>query len=257
MSTEESVLLEPIYDLILKFRKRKRILSLLTFLSLPAAVISAFLFAVLAIVNAYSIIQGVFFAFFVFSAVSTIVMALFIPDSLDTIIDRMETTAENISFTITSPKGNTSQDRILNQLLRTDRYIGEVVKRFPQAANTNVLLTGLSGRQYSYDVYIGHSSHIGGHYDLHIFSKRIDGQSPVSVEEVKTIKEGINDCMLKIKRKVPTRVLLVSTSGFDDEAFEYVRSKEGVFTKRGINFEYCIIELIKEKIDGSFDMLSF
>ncbi len=51
------------------------------------------------------------------------------------------------------------------------------------------------------------------------------------------------------------RVLAVSSSGFDDDAFSYIRSKTGLF--RSVAAYNCKIELIKENTTGSFEVLSF
>lgn len=91
---------------------------------------------------------------------------------------------------------------------------------------------------------------------MQVFVKRYDEANPVKKSEIKNVKEAIQDVLAHMKRKIPTRVLIVSTSGFDDNAFEYVRSNEGIFNTR-FSGTICEIELIKEKVDGGFDIQSF
>jgi hypothetical protein len=91
---------------------------------------------------------------------------------------------------------------------------------------------------------------------MNVFVKRYDDVSPVSVALVKDVKEAVQDSLAKIGRRIPSRVLIISTSGFDEAVFEYVQSKDGVFDSRFSSL-MCNIELVKENVDGTFDVLSF
>jgi len=257
---KDNILLEPINELIWKFNNLKKAMEILMFLSLPAAVISAILFAVIAMNSTYSLQTALFFSFFLFSAITSIVAIMFFPSALSRISNRMEITVQNISFTITPPKGKSPEEKLLNQLIRTDKNIQRVSKKYPTSIQINNTISGRSGKKYTFAVYINSKMFLGKYFDnnldMQVFAKRFDESSPVNISQIKDVRKSIVDCLLKIDRKVPSRVLIVSTSGFEDDVFEYVRTKDSYFTERFYS-TYCDIELIKEKVDGSFDVLSF
>jgi len=257
---EENIPLRPLLDIIWKFNRRKRIMNFLMLLSLPATLFAILLFASIALALGFSSSAVLAFGFLVFSAVISLIAILYIPDSLSAMIRNMEATARNISFTITPPKGESPEQRILNQLLRTDYRIRSIVSKKPHSSKINAKTIGKSGKEYTFDVYIHNADRLGWFFslysDMYVFVKRYDDISPVDVLKIKNVKEAVQDSLSKVGRKIPTRVLIISTSGFDETTFEYVRSKEGVFDAR-FSSTICEIELVKEKVDGSFDVLSF
>lgn len=260
IADEESIPLQPLNDIILKFNRRRKIMDLLMLLSLPAALVGIVLFAAFTLEIGFSSYAVVVFGFLAFSAAASYVAILYIPGTISKVIRSMEATAQNISFTITQPKGENPEKRILNQLLRTDYYVKRVIEKEPNSAQVNARVLGRSGKVHSFDVYI-HSANLLGRLfatnaDMNVFATRFDDIDPIDVALVREVKEAVQDSLSKAGRRVPTRVLVISTSGFDESVFEYVRNREGSFDSRFSRVN-CHIELIKEKVDGSFDVLSF
>jgi hypothetical protein len=124
----------------------------------------------------------------------------------------------------------------------------------------DISIDGSSGKSYSYALVIHNVGHFGRFFkyskDINIFAKRFDQINPLTVDDVKGVKESVQDVLTSFGRKFPTRVLVVSTSGFEDEIFAYVRSKNGSFYSRYLPLT-CRIELVQEKLNGNYDVLSF
>ncbi|HSV49545.1 MAG TPA: hypothetical protein VLH35_04440, partial [Candidatus Acidoferrales bacterium] len=80
--------------------------------------------------------------------------------------------------------------------------------------------------------------------------------TPIDKPVLQELKIDVTDVMKKFHRKYPSRVIVVSTSGFTDDSFEFVNDRAGTFTSR-LGSVLCNIELIKERVDGSYDVLSF
>lgn len=261
LEDEEGIPLGPLNEIIRKFKNRQRIMNLMMFLSLPATGIAIALFLVFTVAFVgFSSMNVIVFAFLVFSACVSLVAILYIPNSFSAMVNQVEATTTRISFAITPPRGGSPEEKALNQLLRTDHCIRDVVRRKPQSVQLNSKVIGKSGKLYTFEVYI-HSSNLFGRLfdtcsDMTVFVKRYDDVSPVSVASVKDVKQAVQDSLAKVGRRIPNRVLIISTSGFDEPVFEFVRSKEGVFDAR-FSLYLCNIELVKESVDGTFDVLSF
>lgn len=259
LEDEENIPLGPLNEIIWKFKRRKRVMNFMMILSLPAAIFALLFFLIFTVAIGFSSMSVFIFGFLVFSAAVSLVANVYIPDSLSAMVNQMEATAQSISFTITPPKGEAPEQKALNQLMRTDYCIRSVVRKKPRSAQLNARVVGKSGKEYTFDVYIHNANVLGKFFDIcsdmNVFVKRYDDISPVSVASIKNAKEAVQDSLRKVGRKIPTRVLIISTSGFDEATFEYVR-KEGVFNAR-FSSSICSIELIKENVDGSFDVLSF
>lgn len=182
-----------------------------------------------------------------------------IPDSLSGILDEMETSAKTIAFTIMRPRGENLQERLLNQLIETDLSIRQLLKRNPSLANLKAEFTGKSGSKYTLDVYIRKKKSILlkilGFVDVIVMAKRFDQTDSVTEMDVKEFKTQIQD-VLKSKKVVPTRAILVSTSGFDNSVYEYLGSEESIFRRRFPNLQ-SRIELVKENLDSTYDVLYF
>jgi hypothetical protein len=260
LEKEENVPLGPLNEIIWKFKRRKRIMNFMMLLSLPAAVFAIFFFLIFTWAIGFSSTAVFIFGFLVFSAVVSLIAILYIPDSLSAMINQMEATVQSISFAITPPKGETPEQRALNQLIRTDYCVRSICRKKPHSAQLNVKIIGKSGQEYAFDVYVHTANLLGRLFnmcsDINLFVKRYDETSPVGVALVKNVKEAVQDSLGKVGRRIPTRVLIISTTGFDEDTFNYVGGKEGVFRAR-FSSAICDIELIKENVDGSFDVLSF
>jgi hypothetical protein len=200
------------------------------------------------------------FAFLAVSAIASYLAILYIPSALSAVIRNREFTIQRTSFSVTPPIGDTPSERIMNQLSRTNSYVKMVVRRNPGSARLDAHVKGKSGKDHVFDVYVHNVNSfgrlVGNRTDMNIFVRRFDEVNPISLEYVRTLKEEVKDSFSGVGRKFPTRVMLVPTSGFDDDVFEYIRSKEGSFR---LTYPRMIrrIELVQERIDGSFDVLSF
>lgn len=256
----DDVPLKPLNELIWKFKKRARILTILMLFSLPASTVSIILFLVFVLLTGFSSLNVTIFLFLLFSAVASFLGNILIPDLLSGIIDQMETSAQSIAFTITKPEGKNPQERILNQLAKTDYYIKNLIKKKPKAPVLNAKVAGKKGVEYDFDVYIHNDANIIRKIiecaGTSIFAKRFDQMNLVTEQQVRNLKDAIQNVLKRIGQRIPTRVLIISISGFEDSVFEYVNSKEGIFRTKFPAFE-CRMELIKENTDGSFDVLSF
>jgi len=257
---DESMPLQPLNDIIAKFKRQRKIVDLLMMFAFPSAVFGIFLFAVFAAVLSFSTWALLGFGFLVFSAIVSYVANLYIPGALTSAIRNLELTVQEISFAMTPTIGETPAQRILNQLARTDHYVKNVIRKNPNSAQLNALVKGRSGKDYVFDVYIHNVNSlgrlVGNKTDMNIFAKRFDEAGPISVEIIRNLKEEVQDSLSGVGRRFPTRVLAISVSGFEDAVFEYVRSKEGSFGSKYMRI-LCQIELVKEKVDGNYDVLSF
>jgi hypothetical protein len=257
---EENITLRPLLETIRKLNKRKKIVAALMFLSMPSSLFALVLFGVIAWGSGIASSVVLIFGFLAFSAGVSLAAILYIPDAFSATINNLEATARSISFSITPPIGNTPEQRIINQLKRTDYRIKKVLQTNTGSLILNAKVIGKSGKEYSFDAFIQNVNTaaylVSLYMDMQVFVKRYDEVNPVNRPEIENVKEAIQDILAKMKRKIPTRVLIVSTSGFNDDAFEYVRSDEGIFNAR-FSGTICEIELIKEKVDGGFDIQSF
>jgi hypothetical protein len=257
---DESIPLQPLSEIIVKFKRQRRIVDLLMLLALPSAVVAIFIFLVFAAVLSFSTLALIAFGSLAFSAVVSYAANLYIPSALTKVIRSLELTVQGVSFVITPIKGETPAQRILNQLARTDHYVKNVVRKNPNSAQLDALVKGRSGKDYVFDVYIHNVNSlgrlVGDQTDMNLFVKRFDEVDPITVGTIRNLREDVQDSLSRVGRRFPTRVLAISVSGFDDSVFEYVRSKEGSFGSRYMPI-LCRIELVKEKVDGSYDVLSF
>jgi hypothetical protein len=260
MEDDENIPLQPLSEIIVKFKRQRKIVDWLMLLALPSAVFGILLFAVFAAALSFSTLALLGFGFLAFSAVVSYAANLYILGALTKVIRSLELTVQGISFAITPTIGESPAQRILNQLARTDHYVKNVIRKNPNSAQLNALVKGRSGKDYTFDVYIHNVNSlgrlVGDKTDMNIFAKRFDEAAPISVETVRNLKEEVQDSLSRVGRRFPTRVLAISVSGFDDPVFEYVRSKEGTF---GSKYTQILrrIELVREKVDGSYDVLSF
>jgi hypothetical protein len=260
-NNDENIPLQPLNDVIIKFERRKKIMDWLMLLAMPSAVVGIGAFLLFALVLRFSTLDLVIFCFLVFSSVVSYIAILYIPDALDGVIRSLEFTMKEIAFSITPPIGETPEQRILNQLTRTDRYVKRLIRKNPNAPQLNAQVKGRSGKEHEFEVYIHNVDSIGrfngNKTDVNIFAKRFDEADPVSEAAVRNVRAAVQDSLSGVGRRFPTRVLVVSASGFEDQVFEYVRSKEGRFFSRYFPRATRRIELIREKVDGSYDVLSF
>lgn len=257
----EDVPLGPLNEIIRRFKKRQKAISIMWLLSLPANVMAILVFLLFAVSTmGFSAQSAVIFGFLTFSAFISFMALLYISDSFSTLASQAEVTAGIISFAITPPTGESPEKRVFNQLVRTDDCIRNVVKKNPSCAHMNAKIPGKSGRSYDFDVYIQNLRALGKFFnistDVNAFVKRYDTAVLTGEESVSEVKHAVQDVLAKNGRRIPNRVLIVSTSGFEEEAFDYVRSKKGYFNARFSSLT-CGIELIKENVDGTFDVLSF
>ncbi len=261
MNEEDNMPLQPLRESIAKFRKRRELMSWLLLLAMPSAIFGIAVFAIFALVLSFSVIYLVVFAFLVFSSVVSYIAILYIPGALTGVIRKLEFTIQEISFSMVPVKGESPPERIFNQLVKTDKRTREIVIKNPKSKQLNSSIKGQSGKEYLFDVIIHNVDRFGRFFaiskDLSIFAKRIDQIDPVSINQVKEVRQNVIDVLAKMGRRYPSRVLLFSTSGFDDEVFPYVRSKDGAFYAKYIRAPMCTMELIQEKVDGNFDILSF
>lgn len=256
---DEEAPLAPLNQLIWKFKRRFSVLTLILLFSIPASITSTTIFLVFTTSWGLTSSTGVVFALLLVSAIACLIATVVIPDSLSDILNEMETSARVIAFSTTLPTGKSPQEKLLNQLVDSDLRIRRMLKINPNLAALSVELIGKTGRKQIFDVYIhkkaGIVRKILGYGDYRVFVKRLDQGNPVTKEDLEKFKIDIKD-ILKNKRNIPTRVILVSTSGFEDSIFEYLRNKGGIFSKRFPSV-YSRIEIVRENSDGTYDVLAF
>ena len=256
----EDIPLRPLAELIWRFKKRNRILTIAVAFSLPGSAVSILLFGIFALAIGFSSWNVFVFIFLFLSAIISLGAFLWIPDSLSDIMSQIEASVQSVAFTITPPQGQNPQERILNQLIKTDYHTRSLLKKKPASALINAEIKGKMGKFHSFDVYIHDVpsilGRIAGSTGIDIFVKRFDQIEPVIVPMITELKDNVRDVLKNTNQRVPTRVLVISTSVFDGSVFRYVNSKEGLFKTRLTNLE-CKIELIKENANGTFAVLSF
>jgi hypothetical protein len=257
---EEDTPFQPLNDVIVKFKRRRSVMSWLMLLALPSTVFGIVLFVAFALVSRFSIVALVTFSFLAFSAIVSYVAILYVPGELTGVIRSLELTIREISFATMPPIGETPTERILNQLIRTENCLRAVIRKNPRSVQLNTHVKGKSGADHVFDVYVHNEDSLarltGGKTDMNIFVKRFAEVEPLSVTIVRNVKEEVQDCLSRVGRKLPTRVIVTSTDGFEDTVFKYVRTKEGSFGSKYMALRRRI-ELVKEKTDGSYDVQSF
>lgn len=255
---KDGVPLQPLNEVIKKFKRRREIMDFLMIISMPSALVGIVLFGVFALISD-SAVSILTFILLVISAIASYLAVLYIPGTLTNVIKSLEYTVRGISFTLIAPMGNTPAERIFNQLRRSDQRIKNLIEKNSDVAKLNIKVKGKSGIEHFFDVYLYSEKPYGRFFgnlgSVTIFVKRFDESNPVSLERMKTLKADIQDCISGIGKRFPSRVLAVSTSGFDEPVYGYVRSKEGTFSSRYGPLR-CRIELIQEKVDGRFDVMS-
>lgn len=260
---EEDIPLAPISELILNLRKRTKVFMVIMLFSLPSSILALLLSYLLIIANVptlgFSSVTILFLIFLFFSAITSILTIIIVPDYLSDITREMERTSQSIAFSLTPPEGKTPQEKILRQLARTDYRIGRILNETPGFTQLNAKVKGESGKEYDFDVVVNKPAKfprklLGDSGGVVVFAVRFNEPSLVDTQTIKNFRASIQDCLKKLRLRVPTRVLVVSASGFDEATFEYVRSKDGGFNFFGA---HCPIELIKENVNGTFDVISF
>jgi hypothetical protein len=254
--------LTPLTDVIREFKKRSRILSAMMFISLPAGATSMVLFLVFFMSSLSLPISTIaLFAVLALSAIISYLAVLIVPSTLQSMIVQIETLVRNISFMIVPPRGDTPQEKILNQLSETDTLIKKTLEKNPGSARMNAGFLGSGQKEYVFDVFIhDDSSRVWkflrlGYSGVDVFVKRFE-ETEISKETIAELKNNVQNILRKAGKKVPSRVFVVSTLGYDDSAFLYVNSKEGIFRTRFPAIERKI-GLVKENTDGTFDVLTF
>ncbi len=255
------VLLTPLNESINALRKKTRIFWMVMLFSLPSSVLAGSLSIVLLInrgtYTGFVTFEVVLYAFlFVSSAVSMATMLL-VPNYLFSTTYQMQRALQSIAFTILPPIGNTPEQKIYNQLIRSNPILKERAKQNKITVSYDSQIKGASGVDYHFSVVIdGKLNPLGKLLGLSglIFIQRLNQVTLVSTEQVKSIKKAVNDCVRRLNYKIPARVIIVSTSGFDESVFEYVNTKEGYFKFLD---NYCRIELVKENIDNMLEVISF
>ncbi|HSV49654.1 MAG TPA: hypothetical protein VLH35_05000, partial [Candidatus Acidoferrales bacterium] len=176
-ANEDSISLGIIDEILLNFRRRKQIINILMYFSLPTAYVATVLFGIY-MVQSSSPYTALIFGFLLFSACATFFAIIYIPDKISEVINRLEATSQHIAFAMTPPKGDTPQEKILNQLIITDRYVSKI---FQKNANPciNITQEGYSGKKYKFDIFIHTSKNVIKRFFLsrteeHIFVKRYD-----------------------------------------------------------------------------------
>lgn len=260
LENEDSVPLAPLNELIRKFKERSGIMAILTICSLPASIVSIFVFFLLFAVIGFSGSSVIVFTLLLFSAGVSLIANFVFPSLLSGIVDQMETSVRSIAFTLAPTHGDNPPERILNQLVKTDYEVRKLVKKKPDSAQLNVKIAGKNGAEYDFDVRIHNrpsiSERIKGASNTNVFVKRFDQPKQVSEKMIEEVKDAIENILEGTIPRVPTRVLVVSSTGFEDSVFEFVNSGKGIFRIRFPAME-CKIELIKENVDNTFDALSF
>jgi hypothetical protein len=222
--------------------------------------VSILLFTIFVLAIGFSSWNVFIFIFLLFSAIISLGAFLWIPDSLSDIMGQIEASVQSVAFAIMPPRGQNPQERILNQLIRTDYRIRSLLRKKPACALVNTEIKGKTGKHHSFDVYIHDVPNILGRIvgsaSINVFVKRIDQLEPVIVPTITELKNNVNDVLESTHQRIPARVLVISTSDFDGSVFRYVDSKEGLFKTRFPNLE-CKMELLKENADGTFAVLSF
>jgi hypothetical protein len=259
---EQDIPLSPISDLTSIIKKRNRKFKFVMLLSLPSSLVAMLLYMFLILINGFTpgFSQIATFIFLSISSALSVVALLLVPEYLDGISNAMEKASRSIAFTLTSPEGKTSPERILKQLIKTDYRIKKVVQEKPEYAQLNAHVKDKNNSIHDFDVLIFKPRKVSwnifsAQLGFAVFARYFDQIEPINSQEIKNFKKEIESCLKVITARIPTRVLVVSTSGFDDDVFSYTRSKTGVF--RSFAAYNCKIELIKENTNGSFEVLSF
>lgn len=258
----ESTPFAPLLSEIQKFKKRGRIFTIMMFISLPACIVSIFFFLIFLLSSlGFSILAIIAFGFLLFSAIISYLATLLIPKALRSMISHMEKLARNTIFMIIPPHGDNPKERILNQLKETDVRIRRALEKNPKSVHFDAKANGNNGSEYIFDLFLHDNASRTwkflrlGYAGVDVFVKRFE-QKKVTREMTIELKNNVIKTLKKRGKKTPMRVLIIATLGFDDLVFSYVDSEEGIFERTFWESE-CKIELVKENVDGTFDVLSY
>jgi hypothetical protein len=190
------------------------------------------------------------------------------------------------TFELLPPEGNTPAERIWNSLKRASTAAEELQDLPADEVKFDVEVDGKSGKRYPFDVFVhkeprsrlrrflakwtlrGSPTHWlyywffpRLHERLHedlltILVKRISKTTPVTKSDLETSKKEFEDVSRKL-HDIPEHAVVVSASGFSQDALDYARDEESAIRPFADDEESAIMDLLVERSDESFEVAHY
>ncbi len=181
------------------------------------------------------------------------------------------------------PTSHNPPERLWNALKEASGASEDLKTLLAEEIKFNAEVTGKSGKRYTLEVFVHKEPrnrlqrflskwtlrvwpmhflyyhflpniHRRLHEDqLTILVKRFVKETPVSKSDLELVKKEFEDIGKRL-RDVPEHAVVVSTSGFSDDALEYARDDESEIRPFADEEESAIMDLVVERNDGSFEV---
>jgi hypothetical protein len=187
------------------------------------------------------------------------------------------------TFELLPPTGKTSPERLWNSLKQASHLSDDLKTVLAEKVMFNTEVLGKSGKRYMLEVFVhdeptnplrrflskwtlraGPLHFIYYHFlpNLHqklhedqltLLVKRISKEMPVTRSDLESAKKEFEDISKRL-RDVPEHAVIVSTSGYSDDALDYVKDEESDIRPFADDEESAILDLVVERNDGSFEV---
>ena len=183
------------------------------------------------------------------------------------------------------PKGLSPSERFWNSLKEASRSGEELKEIPPDRIKFDAEVTGKSGKTYTLAVFVHEEPRnrilrflskwtLRGtlhwayywffprlHDKLHeklltVLVKRVNKEAPVSKSDLEELKKEFEDISKKL-RDVPEHAIVVSASGFSQDALEYAKDERGEVRPFADEEESCPMEIVVERSDGSYEVAHY
>jgi len=187
------------------------------------------------------------------------------------------------TFELLPPSGDTPQERLWNAL-REASHISDDLKALPSGkVKFDAEVPGKSGAHYKLEIFLHSEPHnplrrflskwtlrVSGlhfvyinflpniHRQLHedqltILVLRLENPTPLTKPDLEKAKKVFLDISKKL-RDLPEHAVVVSASGFSEDALEYVKDEKSEIVSFDDREESTIMDLVVERADGSFEV---
>ncbi len=187
------------------------------------------------------------------------------------------------TFELLPPVGSTSPERLWYSLKEASGASEELKAVPAERVRFNTEVPGKSGKRYMLEVFVHEEPRnplrrflskwtlrVGPlhflyyhflpniHRKLHedqltILVKRVANEEPVARADLELAKKEFEDIGKRL-RDVPEHAVVVSTSGFSNDALEYAKDEESEVRPFADEEESAIMDLVVERNDGSFEV---
>ena len=203
------------------------------------------------------------------------------------LVDDIEWEVDRFRFITTlellPPRGDNPQQRLWNSLKQASQIAEELNNLPTNSIMFNVEVSGKSRKQYLLDIFVRQEARSRllrflakwtlrvtythriyyylfprFHHTLHeaqttILVKRLAKETPVTKSDLEELKNAFEDISKKL-RDIPEHTIVVSTSGFTEDAIDYLKDEKSEIKPFDDKEESTVLDLIVEKRDGSYEV---